>query len=108
MTDISLKLESLKLSSPKERIRLIVTPLARFGCEHSNIRGLTSAQLLDSLEAGKVCVTRGQGSKIDVNIVLKKLYLHRTSGKALAEELGRSVHQAPVSIVLSYALPYPH
>lgn len=108
MTDISLKLESLKLSSPKERIRLVVTPSARFACEHGNIRCLTSAQLLDSLEAGKVCVTRGSGSKIDVNIVLKKLYLHRTSEKALAEELGRSVHQAPVSIVSSYAVTYPH
>lgn len=97
MTEVSLKLEILKLSSPKERIRLLVTPSARFQCQDGDLQRLPSTQLLDLLETGKVCAIRGSGCYMDFRIVLKQLQPSQITDKALTEDLGHFVHEAPVS-----------
>ncbi|KAL5346043.1 hypothetical protein ACLOAV_009074 [Pseudogymnoascus australis] len=95
MKDVSLRLESLKLSSSKERIKLLVTSSATLRPQDEGFRQVRSDELIDSMESGKVCITRGPGCELDFGFAYKKLQPDGADQNALVEELGRFVLGAP-------------
>lgn len=98
MKDVSLRLESLKLSSSKERIKLLVTSSATLRPQDERFRQVRSDELIDSMESGKVCITRGPSCELDFGFAFKKLQPDGADQNALVEELGRFVLGAPVSL----------
>jgi hypothetical protein len=98
MTNVSLKLKSLKLSCSKERIRLLVTSSATFQSQDSRFRQMRSDDLVDLMESGKVCINRGPSCSLDFRIAFKKLQPAEMTPKALVEELGCFIVEAPVSL----------
>lgn len=97
MTDVSLRLESLKLSCSEERIKLLVTSLATFQPQDERFRRMRSDELLNSMESGRVCITRGPSCDLDFGFDFKELQPAGAAQKALVEELGLFVLGAPVS-----------
>ncbi|OBT61446.1 hypothetical protein VE03_08960 [Pseudogymnoascus sp. 23342-1-I1] len=95
MKDVSLRLESLKLSSSEERIKLRVTSSATLRPQDEGFRRVRSDELVDLMESGKVCIIRGPSCQLDFGFVFKKLLPIRADQNALVKELGRFVLEAP-------------
>lgn len=106
MTDVSLRLESVKLSNSEERIKLLVTSLATFQLQDGRFRRGSSDELVDLMESGHVCVTRGPSCDLDFGFAFKKLQLDKADQNALVEKLGHFVLEAPVSLAWIVNLSY--
>lgn len=98
MPDVSLKLENLKLSCSEEKIKLLVTSLVILRPQDERFRRLRSDELLNMMESGKVCISRGPGCDLGFGFSFKNLQSDGTAEEALIEELGRFVLGAPVSL----------
>lgn len=98
MPDVSLRLESLKLSCSEERIKLLVTSSATLRPQDEGFRRVRSDELLNLMESGKVCITRGPSCDLDFGFAFKKLHPDRADQNSLVDELGRFVLEAPVSL----------
>ncbi|OAF59758.1 hypothetical protein VC83_04048 [Pseudogymnoascus destructans] len=95
MPDVFLKLESLKLSCSEERIKLLVTSSATLRAQDERFRRVLSGELLNLMESGKVCISRGPGCDLGFGFSFKNLQSNGPAEKALVEELGRFVLGAP-------------
>lgn len=98
MKDVSLKLQTLNLSSSKEGIKLLVTSSATLRPQDEGFRQVRSDELINLMESGKVCITRGPNCDLDFGFAFKKLQPDEADQNALVEELGRFVLGAPVSL----------
>lgn len=98
MPDVSLRFEGLKLSCSAERVRLLLTSSAKLRPQDGQFRRVRPHDLLDLMESGKICTTRGPNCKLGFEFSFKNLLLNGTDEKALIEELGRFVLGAPVSL----------
>ncbi|OBT73116.1 hypothetical protein VF21_08916 [Pseudogymnoascus sp. 05NY08] len=95
MPDVSLKLENLKLSCSEEKIKLLVTSSATLRPQDERFRRVRSDELLNLMESGKVCISRGPGCNLGFGFSFKNLQLDGPAEKALVDELGRFVLGAP-------------
>ncbi|KFY23684.1 hypothetical protein V493_05716 [Pseudogymnoascus sp. VKM F-4281 (FW-2241)] len=109
MTDVSLSLESVKLSNSEERIKLLVTSLATFQLQDGRFRRGSSDELVDLMENGQVCVTRGPSCDLDFEFAFKKLQLDKADQNTLVEKLGHFVLEAPwwAQLPVSPSLRHP-
>jgi len=98
LTTISLDLDKVRVTYPKEKLRLFITPNLKFDCSIGILGHIQPSDILQALKSGHIWSSRGFACQINFRITLLGTVFD--SHEHAIEELGASIRNAEVCSAL--------
>lgn len=93
---LSLPLQKLRLSCPKENLRLWLSPALELHCTDALLDRLQPSEVCQAFTSGRLWLSRDAGCQINIRICLNAVSLGHLSHRETVEVLGTSIRNADV------------